>query len=79
MKFFSLEAVLCVSHIMLNEKIIFYHLNLFHSSLISAPSIAHIVNRLYGSSSYGDPLGDFLKNRGSPILALDAQIQPIMK
>ena len=75
MKFFSLEAILCVSHIMFNEKIIFCYLNLFHPILISAPSIASM------STAYmGLPLtmtsGGFLKHGGSP--TLDGQSQPVM-
>ena len=45
MKFFSLEAILCASHITFNEKIIFCYLNPFHSALISVSSIARILYR----------------------------------
>ena len=73
MKFFLLEVILCVSHITLNEKIIFYYLNPFHPTLISAPSIASMLT----ASSWWQPLRSFLKEGASSML--DAHNQLIMR
>ena len=49
-EFFSLEAILCVNHVIFYEKIIFCYLICVSPPLISASSIMNTLNCLYGSS-----------------------------
>ena len=77
MELFSFEAILCANNIKFNEKIIFYYLNMFHPTLISALSIASVSTTYMGLYIGGDLLRGFLKDGGSP--TLDAQNQPIME
>jgi len=58
MVFFLLEAILCVSHVIFNEKIIFCYLNRVPPNLISAPSTEHTLNSLHGSSPWRRPFGE---------------------
>ena len=61
MELFPIEAILCVSHVTFNERIMFCYLNYVLANSNICPRTEHIHCSLNGVHPDGDPSGSLLK------------------